>query len=150
MLRKIERLLQATARRRLKRQVRKALALHTRGEVRPDGLELKRCQNRLEIEWRARKVHPWDSDLSADLAFRRFTEQCIDDTNAALERIFAALAEIDVVQFKVTHPESGALILSGLVTRGELTAPGTPSPRMRLKQLGVTFHSQNWRSELLI
>ena len=46
-------------------------------------------------------------------------------------------------------PNSGALILSGTVTRSESMKVRAPSSGMRLKQLGVTYRLQNWRFEPL-
>ncbi len=76
-----------------------------RGEVRSDGLSLNHLRNRLEIEWRAREIHPWDRDLPAIRVAQLFAEQCLDDANAALERLFSSLPEIAVIEFKVIEPE---------------------------------------------
>jgi hypothetical protein len=139
---------QAT-RRGFRRRVLKALALNTRGEVRRDGLPLNHFQNRLQIEWRARDVHPWDRNLPSARIARLFAEQCLEDANAALERLFATLLEIDVIEFTMLEPNSGARILSGAVTRSEAMSVKAPSSGMRLKQLGVTYRLQNWRFEPL-
>jgi len=96
------------------------------------------------------QVHPWDRDLPSQQIARLFAEQCLDDTTAALDRCFSALPEVDIIQFKVTHPESGTPILSGSVTRREAKTVWTPSPGMRLKQLGVTFRLENWRFQPLL
>jgi hypothetical protein len=149
MLEGIRELRKGSVRRSFDRRVIKALALNRRGEVRSDGLSLKQYENRLEIEWSARQVHPWDRDLSTHRVARLFAEQCLDDTAAALERAFSALPEVNTIQFKVTHPESGALILTGSVARREIGLLTTSSPRMRLKQLGVIFHLHNWEFESL-
>lgn len=150
MLKKTVQFRSGSGRRRLYRRVMKALALNKRGEVRPDGLPLRHFQDRLEIEWCARQVHPWDRDLSAAQTAQLFAEQCLDDTNAALERLFSDLAEIDVIAFKVTHPVSGAPILSGSVARFEARAVRAHSSGMRLKQLGVVYHLQNVQFEPLV
>ena len=71
------------------------------------------------------------------------------DADAALERLFATLPEIDVIEFKMLEPNSGASILSGTVTRSESMNVRAPSSGMRLKQLGVTYRLQNWRFEPL-
>jgi len=70
-------------------------------------------------------------------------------SSAALERLFATLPEIDVIEFTKRDPNSGATILSGTVTRLEVMNPRAPSSGMRLKQLGVTYRLQNWRFEPL-
>ncbi len=150
MLMKMEQFRSACACRRLRRRVIKALALNQRGEARSDGLSLNHFQDRLKIEWRAREVHPWDRDFPAVRTAQLFAEQCLDDTNAALERLFADLPEIDVVEFKVTHPISGAPILSGSVARFEARTVRAHSSAMRLKQLGVVYRLQNWQFEPLV
>jgi hypothetical protein len=48
-----------------------------------------------------------------------FVEQCLGDTEVARRRLFAGLPEIDLIDFQVTHPLSGALIRSGSVTLQE-------------------------------
>ncbi len=149
-LKKMEQLRSAFACRRLRRRVIKALALNQRGEVRPDGLSLNHFQGRLIIEWRAREVHPWDRDLPALRTAQLFAEQCLDDTNAALERLFSDLPEIDVIEFKVMHPISGAPILSGSVARFAARTVRAHSSAMRLKELGVVYRLQNWHFEPLV
>ena len=138
------------ARQRLRRRVMRALALNRRGKVRGDALSLSCFNNRLEIEWRAREVHPWDRDLPPARIARLFAEQCLDNTRAGLERLFSALPEIDIIEFNVMHPASSALIVSGHVTRLEIRAAKAHSSGMRLKQLGVTYRLQNWHFEPLI
>ncbi len=137
------------ARWRIRRRVRKALALNRRGEVRADGLLLKCFDNRLEIEWFARDVHPWDRDLPACEKARLFAEQCLEDANAAIERLFCELSEIDVIQFKVIDPKSFSSILSGIVTRNAARAADATSAGMKLKQLGVRFRLVDWHFEPL-
>jgi hypothetical protein len=150
MLTRIKQFRSTSARRQLHRRVMTALALNQRGEARPDGLALNRFEHWLDIEWRARDVHPWDRDLSAARIVRLFAEQCLDDTSAALDRLFSKLPEIDVVEFKVTHPASGAPILSGSISRSEACTVKASSSGMKLKQLGVTYHLYNWQFEPLI
>ena len=48
---------------RYKRSIERALALHLRGEARRDGLSAIRMATHLDIEWRARDIHPWDRGL---------------------------------------------------------------------------------------
>jgi len=140
----------AIARRRLHRRVTRALALNRRGEARADELSLSHFQNRLEMEWRAREIHPWDQDLPLASAARLFAEQCLKDADAALERLFITLPEIDVIDFKMLDPSSGVPILSGAVTRSEsMNIRATTSSGMRFKQLGVTYRLQNWHFEPL-
>ncbi len=149
MLKKMDDCRAAFARRRLHRRVIRALALNKRGEARSDGLSLSHFQNRLQIEWRAREIHPWDRDLPLARVTRLFAEQCLRDADAALKRLFATLPQIDVIEFKMLDPNSGASILSGTVTRSESMNVRAASSGMRLKQLGVRYRLQNWRFEPL-
>ena len=63
MLRVVEILLRRLGAYCYKRDLQRALALHLRGEVRRDGLNLTVAIIHLEIEWRARDIHPWDRGL---------------------------------------------------------------------------------------
>jgi hypothetical protein len=118
-----------------RRGIRNALA-HS-GEVRDDGLTLVRASHRLEIEWRAREIHPWDR--FSKQPERVFTEQAISDTDATLSRLFDELPEVDVIEFAVLHPANDHRILAGKVERTD-RVPDTRglSPRTRLWHRGVT------------
>jgi hypothetical protein len=133
---------------RARRRALKALALN-RNEARTDGLSLTHLRNRLEIEWRARDIHPWDRGVSSSRAAQLFAEQCLRDVNAAVERLFDSFAEVDVIELKVFDPSSGAPILLGTVIRAETHKAKSPSPGMKLKQLGVNYRLNNWRFEPL-
>ncbi len=122
----------------LRRRIRRALALNLRGEARDDGLDLVRISNRLEIQWRARGIHPWDRETPVGRDEGIFFDQLFRDTDAALDRLFKALPQIDIVDLKVYEPATGELMLSGTVHRGALDrARSTASVRMRLHLLGV-------------
>lgn len=122
------------------RGIEKALALHRRSEVRPDGLTLIRATNRLEIEWRAREIHPWDRGREHSEHELQFTERSFADTDAALSRLFIALPEIDVIDFRVIHPRSDIRILAGTVERSApVSSTHSLSPRSRLWRRGVTI-----------
>src|SRR5580658_2888209 len=152
MLKTIEQWRTQLEERHFRRRVRKALALHKRGGVWRDRLSLNHFQhhqNRLQTEWRAREVHSWDRDRPATHVAQLFAEQCLKDAEAALERLFARLSEIDVIDFTMRDPNSGAILLSGAVMRSEVMNLRAPSSGMRLKQLGVTYRLQNWRFEPL-
>ncbi|HTT18720.1 MAG TPA: hypothetical protein VMG82_07240 [Candidatus Sulfotelmatobacter sp.] len=71
-----------------RRNVRQALALFRRGEVRRDGLTADYVCNRLEIRWRARDIHPWDRYPAQDEREALFAEQALTDTEAAVLRLF--------------------------------------------------------------
>jgi hypothetical protein len=123
-----------------RKAIESALDLHCRGEVRRDGLALTQASHRLEIEWRARDVHPWDRACDPGKRECLFAEQFFADTDAALSGLFDEMPEIDVIEFRVIHPDSGQRILSGTVVRKD-RVPGTRgfSARTRLWHRGVTL-----------
>ena len=126
--------------RMFRRVVGRSLALHHRGEVRPDGLTLLTLRNRLEIRWRARPVHPWDADLSLEDRSTLFYDQMLSDTEAVILRLFHSLPQIDAIDLTVVDPGSESAILEGRVQRSELDgARNLRSIRMRLRELGVSW-----------
>jgi hypothetical protein len=140
MFQLLERYLRRDGERR--RRIELALRLERRGEARKDGLQLDSLQHRLEIRWQAREVHPWDRHLPWDQRRRRFVEQALLDTEAALVRLFGASPEVDVIDFRVAEPASGATMLSGAIARADCEAArSSPSVRMRLSEMGVNFES---------
>ena len=122
-----------------RRAIQDALALHRRDEVRRDGLDLISASYRLEIEWRAREIHPWDRFTEPGEREVLFAEQSIADTDAALSRLFNELPEVEVIEFRVIRPGSLQPILAGTVERS--ARPGTLgiSARTRLWQRGVVI-----------
>jgi hypothetical protein len=54
------------AQQRLRRKVIGALEVNRRAGVRNDGLSLRSMRNRLEVEWQAREIHPWDRGLALE------------------------------------------------------------------------------------
>ncbi len=123
-----------------KKAVQSALALQQLGEGRNDGLTLVQATHHLEIEWRARDIHPWDRACEPDERELLFSEQSIADTDAALSRLFNELPAIDVIEFKVTHPDRDERILGGKAERSR-QVPSIPgaSARARLWHKGVTI-----------
>jgi hypothetical protein len=97
----------------------------------------------LEIEWRARDIHPWDRSLLAPA--RRaaaFVEQSLADTEAAVYRLFEAVHQVDVITLKVFDRMSDNVIISGTVSRADILARDEElSIGMRLRNLGLTYHS---------
>jgi hypothetical protein len=87
-----------------RRRIERALALHVRGEVRSDGLKLWRLSNRLEIEWRARDIHPWDRHDPPDKRASLFVRQSLADTESAITRLFQALPQVDMIALTVWSP----------------------------------------------
>jgi hypothetical protein len=134
-----------------RRNLDRALALHLRGEVRRDGLTLKNVSNRLEIQWWARNIHPWDRDLPAETAASLFVEQTLADTEAAIFRLFRALPQVDVIELTVVGPQSETPIMSGRVHRSTLNTArrGLASIGMRLMDLGVSYHLAGWQFQSL-
>jgi hypothetical protein len=124
--------------------VRRALALRPRGAIPNDVLILKKLTlsgHRLKLEWRARNIHPWDRDLPVLEQAELFSEQALQDTDAALIRLFQGLPEIEQIEFQVLKPDGfDDIILTGLVDReGVLDSERPLSLRMRLRNLGVTY-----------
>lgn len=125
-----------------RRRIEQALDLERRGEVRKDGLQLGEMQHRLEIRWRARGVPPWDRHLPRDERRARFLEQALLDTEAAIARLFEALPEVDLIDLRVTDPESESTMLSGTVHRADFQdRRASPSVRMRLTEMGVSLEA---------
>jgi hypothetical protein len=104
-------------------------------------LQLDRVCNRLEIQWRARDIHPWDRGLPAHERARLFAAQSLADTESAISEIFEALPHIDVLDMAVLDPVSDAVLLAGSVNRAAVPAQRqtTSSVRMRLNALGVRY-----------
>jgi hypothetical protein len=135
---------------RYRRKVRRALDLYLRGEVRRDGLQLTSMCSSLEIEWRARDVHPWDRDSSRDERRAMLVSQTLLDTDAAITRLFDLLPYVDVLQIRVLGADSDAPILGGTVTRSSLEEVRYGlSIGMKLREMGITYHSEGLQFEPL-
>jgi hypothetical protein len=124
-----------------RRSIASALALNQRGEARPDGLTLSHMQTRLEIEWYARAIHPWDRSrrLPAAETEQLYAQQCLRDTEAAISRLFDRLPNLDTIDVKVLDRNSGMPILTGTVLRSALETSERLSVGMRLILSGLTF-----------
>jgi hypothetical protein len=122
-------------------RIKRALALHLRGEVRRDGLTVDNVFSHLEIRWRARDIHPWDRHLAKYQREVMFADQALADTEAAVVRLFERLPEVDVIELSVLEPKSEALIAAGTVHRSDVYAarPRLMSVGMRLREVGVTY-----------
>jgi hypothetical protein len=128
----------------VRRVVVRALSLPPRGGVRNDALGLKSFRvsgHCLQLEWRAREIHPWDRDLPASRQAELFSEQALKDTDAAIIRLFQMLPEIEEIKLQVVKPMSfGGVIFTGIVDRGRALAPkAPPSLKQRLIALGVHY-----------
>ena len=116
-----------------------ALALQRRGEARPDGISSFSFAIGLTVNWRARDVHPWDLDMPEERKAPRLVDQTLRDTEAAIERIFAAFPEVNTLEVNVfeREPASEQVILAGVVVRSDLGRCSSTSIGMRLRMLGV-------------
>lgn len=133
------------------RGIQRALALHLRGEVRRDGLVPVNQTTQLQIEWRARDIHPWDRGLlSPAQRAAAFVEQSLVDTEAAIYRLFGALPYVDVIILRVLDRTDDTVIISGSVSRLAASARDEKlSIGMRLRYLGLTYHSAGSQFEPL-
>jgi hypothetical protein len=134
---------------RYRRGIERALALHLRDEVRSDGLNLKKLTNRLEIEWCARDIHPWDRHEPPDQRAWLFVRQCLTDTDAAVTRLFQELPQVDTIALSVLEPHSESVILAGTVDRDEVEPDAGLSVGMRLWRRGIKYHSDGFQFEPL-
>jgi hypothetical protein len=134
---------------RYRRGIERALALHLRDEVRSDGLKLRKLTNRLEIEWRARDIHPWDRHDPPDERAWLFVRQCLADTDAAITRLFRELPQVDTIALTVVEPHSESVIMAGTVDRDVVEPDGGLSVGMRLWQQGIKYHSDGFQFEPL-
>jgi hypothetical protein len=141
MWRHLENLIQRLESARYRRGIERALALHLRGEVRSDGLKLKTLSTRLEIEWMARDIHPWDRDDPPDRKAWLFFRQSLADTEAAITRLFQALPQIDVIALTVLEHDSESVIMAGTVNRSAVQPDAELSVGMRLWQRGITYRT---------
>jgi hypothetical protein len=134
----------------LHRCIDQALGLN-RTQVRPDGLRPEDISLRLAISWRVRDLHPWDRDLVGDRRALRLVEQTFSDTEAALERLFVLLPEIDVIDLRVLEADArrDELLMSGSIVRREFETWHPSSTVMRLKLLGLNVNVVNSRFEPL-
>ena len=126
------------------RKIQRAMALNQRGEVRTDGLQMTSAKTTLRIDWLARAIHPWDSDLPPERAERLFSQQCLDDANAAITRLFAEIPVLDSIEVRVRRDISRPPILEGTVYRRDsLSGNDYASTGMRLRAIGLRFRMSN-------
>jgi hypothetical protein len=141
MWRRLENLIQRLDGARYRRGIERALALHLRGEVRSDGLKLKKLSTRLEIEWLARDIHSWDRNDPPDRKAWLFFRQTLADTEAAITRLFQSLPQVDVIALTVLESNSESVIMAGTVSRSALEPDTELSVGMRLWQRGITYRT---------
>jgi hypothetical protein len=123
---------------RFRRKIQKALALQKRGEARRDGLQLREASVQLEVTWWARDIHPWDRVESSQERSARFVQQALHDTDAAIDRLFHELPQLDVISVRVLDRGSEKTIMAGAVRRSS-TVKDNPSVKMRLLEWGLKF-----------
>jgi hypothetical protein len=136
---------------RFRRIVTKALALSPRGFVPDDVLVLRKLSARLQVEWRSRDLHPWDRDLPPRRRAERVRELTLDDTDAAIMRLFRTLPDVDGLEVRVFAPlPSDRIILAGVVAREDaFAARSMSSPGMRLRMMGVQYRMRDGHLEPL-
>ena len=134
---------------RYRRGIDRALALHMRREARRAGLTLKRLSHRLEIEWCAREIHPWDRNKPEHERASLYSQQSLADTESAITRLFEAMPQVDVIDVTVREHDSENVIMAGSVDRS--AAGGDPglSVGMRLWNRGITYHWDGYQFEPL-
>jgi len=132
---------------RIARRVAHALALKPRGAVRNDVLAINSLVVALRVEWFARDIHPWDRDLPEDRKAELFAQQCLEDVDAAIPRLFEQLPEIDLLEVEVLERGSKSKVIAGLVRRADLEARVSSSLGMRLKTLGINYRCADLRLE---
>jgi len=151
MFRRLSRGLGITRPLKLRANAIKALALHVRGEARTDDPLLLDLTVRLQMRWRARELHPWDRDLSPERAARKLAQQTLNDTEAALERLFKACPDVDVIELSVIepNPDGNRRMIIGTVRRDEFTQWHPLSTDMRLRLVGLHYRLVNENLEPL-
>ncbi len=122
---------------RFRHNIEHALALHKRGEARKDGLTLDQASIRLDIAWRTRDIHPWDRDDPPEKQAALFVQQSLEDTDAAITRLFDTLPQVDSIHLKVLDHHSEKIIMAGTVHRSSSFSSSSPSVKMRLVNRGI-------------
>jgi hypothetical protein len=130
-------------------RVRRAIESRRRGEARSGGLKLAALSTLLRVEWLAREIHPWEQNSRQDHKDRLFTEQCLEDTLAVVERLFKEMPDLRTLEIGVRREASAAPLLAGVVKRAQLEQAGNRAPGMKLKMIGIQFHIFNWKLEPL-
>ena len=120
--------------------VQRALAVSPRrGAVANDGLQIHALSARMQIEWTARFVHPWDHDLPQEERSGLFVYQCLHDVDQAIAQLFERFDVVDELDISVLDPKSNARIVTGVVTRADYLASRPLTTQMRLKTVGLAY-----------
>jgi hypothetical protein len=80
-------------------------------------------------------------------AERSFAGQCLDDTGAAIGRLFEAMLDLDILEIRVLREACGPPLLAGVVNRDQVRPVTNPASGMKLKTLGIRFQIVNWQLE---
>ena len=118
-------------------RVRHAIESRRHGEAKGGGLKLAALSTVLRVEWMAREIHPWEQNSWQDQKDRLFTEQCLEDTLAVIERLFKEMPDLSALEIGVRRGASEAPLLAGVVRREQLEQAGNRAPGMKLKMLGI-------------
>ena len=103
----------------------------------------------MQVEWIARDIHPWDRSISCELKERLHTQQCLDDTQAAIDRLFYAIPTLNSLRIRVFSESPRSLLITGVIKRNQLKLVRHLPVGMKLKTLGVQFRIANWKLEPL-
>jgi hypothetical protein len=126
-----------------------ALKLAPRGAVRNDILVIDRFSIRLDVQWFARDVHPWNRDLPPCQQAELFTNQCLEDVEAVIPRLFEQLPEIDVLEIGVLQRGSRTRVMGGTIHRTDLVTQSGSSVGMRLRTLGINYRRTDSQFEAI-
>ena len=129
----------AARRRVFAARVERALSMAPRGGVRKDVLRLEAVSTTMHLTWTARAVHPWDRDLPAHEQDAALVEQCLQDVDVAMARLFAKFPAVDRLDITVRHPISRAPILAGTADRTDFADVQRLSTPMRLRMVGLSL-----------
>jgi len=90
----------------------------------------------------ARPPDEWDTDLRGSVREHNVASQALEDAIAVRDLLFSVLSEVNSAEFHVYRTSDlGApeLIITGTVTREDLTGPDIQSLAMRAKLCGFHF-----------
>ena len=119
--------------------VLQALRTQPRGGVSGDVLEVYSASLTMSVTWTARRVHPWDRDLPLEQQDSTFDDQCLQDVDIAVARMFSQFPLVERLDITVRHPMSHASSLTGTAHRADFLAVQRLSIPMRLKMLGLAY-----------
>lgn len=129
----------AWRRRAFMSKVERALTPAPRGGVPRDVLALGTVSTTMQVTWTARPVHPWDRDLPVEWQDAAFANQCLQDVDVAMARLFSRFPAVDRLDITVRCPGSGTPILAGTAHRADFERVQRLSTPMRLKMVGLAY-----------